>query len=111
MFRLLRWPALLLAFFSLAAAQDSPVVLTVRLENAPALAFTAAQLAALPHVDLTAANPHEKKEHRYSGVPVREFLARAGAPLGEKLRGKARSKDGYGVLFALAEFDETFSGR
>jgi hypothetical protein len=82
------------------------------------LTLTADQLKALPHTELTATEPHEKKDHLYSGVPVRDLLARAGAPLGEKLRGKAlqlavlvRSRDGYATLFALAEFDDSFSSR
>ncbi len=80
------------------------------------LAFTAAEFSALPHTDLTAVEPHEMKERRYTGVTVRELLTRAGAPLGEKLRGAAltmgvlvRCKDGYTVLYSLAEFDENFS--
>ena len=82
------------------------------------LTLTADQLKALPHIELTATEPHERKDHLYSGVPVRDLLARAGAPLGDKLRGKAlqlavlvRSKDGYSTLFALAEFDDSFSNR
>ncbi len=118
MIRLLRYVLLSLALSSIAVAADSPVLLTVHREDASVLTFTAADFSALPHMELTAFNPHEKKEHRYAGVAVREILARAGAPLGEKIRGKAlqlgvmaRAKDGYGVLFALAEFDETFSDR
>jgi hypothetical protein len=118
MLRLLRCAVALFALSSLVAAEDSPTILTVRREDATTLTFTAAEFAALPHLDLTAFNPHEKKEHHYAGVAVREILAKAGAPLGEKIRGHAlqlgvvaRAKDGYGVLFALAEFDETFSNR
>lgn len=82
------------------------------------LAFTAAEFAALPRTELTVADPHNQAPRHFSGVAVRELLARAGAPLGEKLRGPAlqlavvfRAKDGYGVVFALAEFDEAFSNR
>jgi hypothetical protein len=46
---------------------------------------------------------------------LREILTRAGAPLGKELRGKAlatyvlaRAKDGYQVLFSLAEVDAQF---
>jgi hypothetical protein len=80
--------------------------------------FTDEQLAALPRVELTLDDPHEKKSHRYTGFAARELIARVGAPLGEKLRGAAlqlgvviRAKDGYAVLFSLAEFDEAFSPR
>ena len=51
----------------------------------------------------------------YEGVPLREILKRAGAPLG-KLRGKAlttyvlaKAHDGYQVVFALAELDTEFA--
>jgi hypothetical protein len=82
------------------------------------LALTLDELALLTDTDLTIVDPHDKTEHRYSGIPVRDLLARVGAPLGEKLRGPAlrlavvmRAKDGYATLFALAEFDEQFSDR
>lgn len=52
----------------------------------------------------------------YEGVPLREILKRAGAPIGNQLRGKAlasyvlaRATDGYEVLFALAEVDAAFA--
>lgn len=82
------------------------------------LTLSASDFEHLPHVDLTADDPHEKKPHRYHGVVVGELLAQAGAPVGEKLRGPAlqlgvwvRAKDGYAVLFALAEFDAAFNNR
>jgi DMSO/TMAO reductase YedYZ molybdopterin-dependent catalytic subunit len=82
------------------------------------LTLTADEFRALPHSDMTAMDPHQRMEHHYSGIRVRELLAKAGAPLGEKLRGKAlqlgvvfHSKDGYATLFALAEFDDAFSDR
>ena len=74
------------------------------------LAFTAAEFAALPRTTITARETHTQKEHRYAGVTARELLVRAGAPLGEKLRGAAlrlgvivRCRDGYAVAFALAD--------
>ena len=54
-------------------------------------------------------SPHE-------GVPLAELLKSAGAPIGEKLRGAniasyvlAEAKDGYRVVFALAELDPAFT--
>ncbi|MBS0631254.1 MAG: molybdopterin-binding protein [Verrucomicrobia bacterium] len=80
--------------------------------------FTTAEFAALPHQSITAIDPHSHVERHFAGVAVREILTRAGAPLGEKLRGPAlraaviaRASDGYIVVFALAEFDEAFSSR
>lgn len=83
------------------------------------LTLTATEFAALPHTDVKLADEHDStKERSFSGVPMRELLLKAGAPLGDKFRGKAlamgvvmRCKDGYSVLFALAEFDENFSTR
>jgi DMSO/TMAO reductase YedYZ molybdopterin-dependent catalytic subunit len=52
----------------------------------------------------------------YEGVPLREILKRAGAPLGNQLRGKALSSyilakahDGYQGVFTLAELDSAFA--
>jgi len=82
------------------------------------LAFTGEEFAALPHNEMKVFEPHGQKEHVYSGVSVKELLARVGAPLGEKIRGSAlrlavnfRSRDGYSVIYALPEFDESFSTR
>src|ERR1700712_3175082 len=82
------------------------------------LAFTAEEFTALPHQEIAAMEPHGQKERHYTGVTVHELLLRAGAPLGDKLRGSAlqlavvaRSRDGYAIVFALADFDEAFSDR
>lgn len=101
---------------SAARAAEAPIL---RLAGpAQTLTLTAADFAALPHTELRAVEPHEKKERRYSGVAVRELLALIDAPLGEKLRGPAlamgvlvRTKDNYTVLYSLAEFDAAFSTR
>jgi DMSO/TMAO reductase YedYZ molybdopterin-dependent catalytic subunit len=52
---------------------------------------------------------------KYEGVWLSEILAKAGAPLGESLRGKAlasyvlaSARDGYQVVFGLAEIDPAF---
>src|SRR4051812_44097884 len=79
--------------------------------------ITATEFAALPHQGVKFADMGQQ-ERNYSGVPVRELLAKVGAPVGEKMRGPAlmlgvivRCKDNYDVLFALAEFDENFTTR
>lgn len=71
------------------------------------------QLAGMPRAKVTLSSHGEKVE--YEGVWLHEILARAGVPLGEKLRGKALSsyvlaeaKDGYQVLYSLAEVDPKF---
>ena len=72
----------------------------------------------MAHREVTAYDAHEKRSHTYSGVPVRDLLARAGVEFGEKLRGRGlrlavlvRCRDHYDVVFALAEFDDAFNGR
>ena len=80
-------PAVLTSLRKPAAGVDEGVL---RVSYAgKTVVFTAADLAALPHQDITATDAHEKKPHTYSGIPARELLVRAGAPFGEKLRGQA----------------------
>jgi molybdopterin-dependent oxidoreductase-like protein protein len=105
---------LLAAVSGLSAAEP---VLTVTSAD-KTLTFTAEEFAALPHSEVSAYDPHGEATHKYSGVAMQEILARAGAPLGDKLRGRAlqlivvaRSRDGYEIAFALAEFDPAFSDR
>lgn len=107
---------LLFAFIGFRVFAAEPILKIVTPEKT--LTFTADEFAALPRTDVNAVEPHEKKERLYSGVTVRELLIRAGAPLGDKLRGPAlvigvvaRCKDGYTVLYSLAEFDAAFSPR
>jgi hypothetical protein len=102
---------------SLPAAPAAEPFLVLR-SPARTLELTAAEFAALPRTDLKALEPHEKKERTYSGVAVRDLLARLDAPLGDRLRGPAlttgvlvRCRDHYTVLYALAEFDTAFSTR
>jgi hypothetical protein len=115
MIRALRLVTVVLALAAVAPAAEPILKLTGREKT---LTFTAAEFAALPHTELKALEPHEKKERTYSGVGMRELLRMVGMPAGESFRGPAlqlgvlvRSKDGYTVLFSLAEFDENFSSR
>jgi len=59
---------------------------------------------------------HDGSQATYEGVLVAELLKSAGSPMGEKMRGAnmasyalASAKDGYRVIFALAELDPGFS--
>ncbi len=106
--------ALVLIAAALRAAEPA---LTLR-GPGKTVTLTAGEFAALPHAELRAIEPHEKKERSYSGVKMADLLRQIDAPLGEKLRGPAltqgvlvRCKDGYAVLYALAEFDDNFSSR
>jgi hypothetical protein len=99
--------------FSIIAAE--PVLKLV--SPGKTVELTAAAFAALPHQE-TKSMDMGQQERSYSGVPVRDLLARLGAPSGEKMRGPAlllavivHCKDNYNVLFSLAEFDESFTTR
>jgi DMSO/TMAO reductase YedYZ molybdopterin-dependent catalytic subunit len=100
-----------------AALRASGPPLTVLYEGRIA-SFSSAELSAMAHQEVTAFDAHEKQSHTYSGVPVRDLLAKAGVEFGEKLRGRGlrlavlvRCRDHYDVVFALAEFDGAFNGR
>ncbi|WP_158543507.1 molybdopterin-dependent oxidoreductase [Dyella solisilvae] len=77
------------------------------------LALDAGALAAMPHVSVTAA-AHDEPPSEWRGVPLREILLRAGAPLDKPLHGRdlasfvrITASDHYQVVFALAELDPT----
>lgn len=118
----MRSPIRRLALFSLLFAsawtvEAADAVLTIATPD-KTTTLTAAEWAALPRTEVKAVEPHEKKERRYAGVAMRDLLTHAGAPLGDKLRGPAlvlgvvvRCQDAYTVLYALAEFDASFSTR
>jgi DMSO/TMAO reductase YedYZ molybdopterin-dependent catalytic subunit len=67
-------------------------------------------LAKMPRARVVLSSHGQSVE--YEGVWLHEVLAQAGAPTGDKLRGKALSsyvlaeaKDGYQILYSLAEVD------
>lgn len=72
-------------------------------------------LEKMPHVRVDVKD-HDGNLITFEGVPLAELLKSAGAPIGEKLRGAnmasyvlAEAKDGYRVVFALAELDPAFT--
>ena len=74
------------------------------------LTIKPADLKAMPRTIVTVSE--EGREVKYEGVLVGELLKRAGAPVGRDLSGKAvatyvraTAKDGYQVVFSLAELD------
>jgi hypothetical protein len=100
---------------SVLHAAGSSVTITV---GGKATVLGSADLATFVHQDVTAFDFHEKKDHVYRGIPVRDLLAKAGVEFGEKLRGKAlrqmvivHCSDHYDIVFALAEFDDAFNDR
>jgi DMSO/TMAO reductase YedYZ molybdopterin-dependent catalytic subunit len=76
------------------------------------LVLTVADLKKMPRKTLAVMNSHEKKAEAYEGVLLEELLHDAGVAQGEQLRGSsmatyviAEGKDGYRVVFSLAELD------
>ncbi|MBP2617775.1 hypothetical protein [Chryseobacterium jejuense] len=60
----------------------------------------------------------EGSVHVYTGVSIQDILAKAGAPSGKELHGEniskyllAKCKDGYQVLFSLAELDASIADK
>lgn len=95
-----------LAASSPAWAQD----VTVTGLSGQAVALTAADIAALPHVALTVSV--EGKTHTYEGVPLTDILARVATPEGKTLKGAdladvvlVTAKDHYAVALGLADTD------
>lgn len=116
MFRL--FLALLLTFaaaFAQAPAQQKsgPDSFTVSGASLKSLTIKADDLASMPREKVTVTE-QDGSEVEYEGVPLREILKRAGAPIG-KLRGKAlssyilaKASDGYQVVFTMGEIDPEF---
>ena len=71
--------ALVLIAAALRAAEPA---LTLR-GPGKTVTLTAGEFAALPHAELRAIEPHEKKERSYSGVKMADLLRQIDAPLGE----------------------------
>lgn len=103
-----------LAGLSYGQGASQTGTLTVSGDIAAPLVLTAADLAKMPRQTVSIPEQDGTKVD-YEGVPLREILQRAGAPLGKELRGKALSSyilakahDGYQVVFTLAEIAPEF---
>jgi len=93
----------------------STSLLEVSVDTHARLALGATDLSALPRAQVSVGDEHGTRVV-YEGVPAREILQLAGAPLGKQLRGPnitmcivAGGSDGYQAVFALAEFDPGFT--
>lgn len=117
-----RHPAawLLLTLPALGADGPTPpakAVLEVGGEVERPIKLAAADLAAMPRQSVRAKD-HKGVESTWEGVAVNDLLTKAGARVGEKLRGGAladylvvEASDGYRAVFALAEIDPAFTDR
>lgn len=93
------------------AATPSTSLIVTGLDG-KATTYSVADLKAMPHKTVSVYNEHAKANESYSGVPLTDLLSRAGAPTGEKLRGKgflqyviAEGTDHYRVVFSIDETD------
>lgn len=84
--------------------------------NSP-LSLSTAQLAEIGKTKVSL-KEHDGSTSEYIGVPLIDVLAKAGATVGDKLRGKAlatyvvvEAQDGYRVAFGLGELEPGISGR
>lgn len=80
------------------------------------LTLTAADLDRMPRTSV-ALTQEDGKTVSYEGVLLYDLLVKAGVPFGKGMAGKgmagyltATGRDGYVVVFALAEIDPAFSG-
>jgi hypothetical protein len=98
-----------------APQQPASTTLAITGDVPMPLILTPDDLAKMPR-ETVSVDDQDGTKVQYEGVLLREVLKRAGAPLGNQLRGKAlasyvlaRAHDGYQVVFALGELDAAFA--
>jgi DMSO/TMAO reductase YedYZ molybdopterin-dependent catalytic subunit len=92
-----------------------PVTLTVSGDVPSPLVLKAEDLLKMAR-ETVSVPEQDGSKIQYEGVPLREILKRAGAPTDKTLRGKAlasyvlaKARDGYQVVFTLAEVAPEFA--
>jgi DMSO/TMAO reductase YedYZ molybdopterin-dependent catalytic subunit len=107
--------ALALVLLAPLYGQDADAKLTIAGDVTNPLTLTKADLAKLPRTSVTVKGEGDE-ETTYEGVLLYEILKQAGAPVGKQLMGKAlatyvlaEARDGYQVVYALPEFDPSFT--
>jgi hypothetical protein len=102
--------SILLCFLFAGIQASGQIVLKVN-EAAP-VTMSAADFSKLPRH--TATLTEHGKQSTYDGVLLHDVLAKAGLEFGKELKGKqlssyvaAMASDGYEVVYALAEMDDT----
>lgn len=113
--RCLRLLSLLAAVLLLVAGTGSAAAQTIELRGEFDTPFVLDREALRAMARTKASANDHGRQGLWEGVHLRDVLTRAGAPLGEKLRGAATTMvvvigaaDGYRSVFALAEFDPAF---
>jgi hypothetical protein len=102
---------LLLVSARLLSAQPQPA-LDISGPGIAAIKISLQDLSRMPRLTLDVREPHKGEMQHYEGVRLSDLLAKAGVPLGEKLRGQglatyvvATASDGYAVVYSIAELD------
>jgi len=97
--------------------QDADAKLTIAGDITNPLTLTKADLAKMPRTSVTVPGEGTDETTTYEGVLLYDILKEAGAPLGKQLMGKAlasyvlaEARDGYQVVYTLAELDPSFTG-
>ena len=106
--------ALVVLTSTIGIGAQSDATLVVGGDIARPLMISAADLKTMPRT--TVQLPERDGTVKYSGVLLADILTRAGAPLGRDLSGPAlatyvlaTAKDGYQVVFSVAELDPAIS--
>lgn len=104
----------LLLFWIASPASSQNAAFTIQVGDKPPLAITTEDFTKLPRHTVIATEHNVKIS--YEGTLLHDVLLSAGAPFGEQLRGKAlstyvlaKARDGYEVVYTLAELDPTFT--
>jgi DMSO/TMAO reductase YedYZ molybdopterin-dependent catalytic subunit len=105
-----------LALLAPLYAQETDAKLTIAGDVTNPLTLTKADLAKMPRTSVTVKAEGSDEQTTYEGVLLFDILKEAGAPVGKQLMGKAlatyvlaEAKDGYQVVYALPEFDPSFT--
>src|SRR5258706_16024092 len=111
------WPLLPLAILLCGPAAADPPAIGLRVTglDGTEIRINSEQWAVLPHEAVDVID-HGGAQVHFEGVPAREILKLAGAPLGKEMRGAnlalyvvAEARDGYRVVYSLTEFDNGFT--
>jgi DMSO/TMAO reductase YedYZ molybdopterin-dependent catalytic subunit len=110
--------ALALVLLAPLYPQDADAKLTIAGDVTNPLTLTKSDLAKLPRTSVTIKGEGGDEETTYEGVLLYDILKQAGAPLDKQLMGKAlasyvlaEARDGYQVVYTLAELDPSFTDK
>ncbi|MGA2902808.1 MAG: molybdopterin-dependent oxidoreductase [Candidatus Korobacteraceae bacterium] len=98
-----------------SAQQTNQPSITVEGLDGNKLTFTVEQLRQMPQQSVSLTNPDHRTAEKYEGVLLRDLLAKLDTLIGKKIHAddmrdyvEVTGRDGYRVVFALAELDPSF---